>query len=306
MLSIFEDRLKACTSFMMEKGWLSSFANFGKAKENSGVPTVLFVCESLGSNGTYLITGASKSKLKGYPQLERVVNQNRTDRFFPEEQEEIRQKTASNRSAAMKVINDPEFIELKQNRFRDLREWEIAEAYWKQEKRIIDDAVAKDIKQIKETPSARNEEAYKAKKLEIQSVIQNWKRQQDFVQAKIKDAQEMARRAKLEITGIAREQAWNLALPLDYWDHKSERGVAMLSYRLIPISPCWMCHSIYRFNQWQQPSGVNWKGNDHEEGRDAGVCAEAIAHVQSIRTRSKQDQVQLGDCWRPDTGIKDS
>lgn len=45
-----------------------------------------------------------------------------------------------------------------------------------------------------------------------------------MVQAKIKDAQEMARRAKLEITGIARQYAWHLALPLDYWDHKSERG----------------------------------------------------------------------------------
>lgn len=140
----------------------------------------------------------------------------------------------------------------------------------------------------KDTPSARNEEAFKARKLEIQSLKQNWKRQQDLVQAKIKNAQEMARRAKLEITGIAREQAWHLALPLDYWDHKSERGLAMLSYRLQPISPCFMCDSIYRFNQWQQPSGVNWKGNDHKEGRDAGVCAEAIAHVQSIRTRSKR------------------
>lgn len=121
MLNIFEDRLKACTSFMMQKGWLSSFAQFGKAKENSGDPTVLFVCESLGSNGTYLITGASKSKLKGYPQLESVVNQNRTKRFLPEEREEIRQKTASNRSAAMKVINDPDFIELEKNHFRDVR-----------------------------------------------------------------------------------------------------------------------------------------------------------------------------------------
>lgn len=288
MLNISEDRLEACTSFMMQKGWLSSFAEFGNAKENSGGPTVLFICESLGSTGIYLITGASKSKLKGYPQLERVVNQNRTNRFFSEEQEEIRQKTASNRSAAMRVINDPHFIERMRNQFRDMREWETAEGYWKREKRLIDDEVAKYIKQIKETPTARNEEAYKARKLEIQNLKQNWKGRQDLVQAKTKDAQKMARRAKLEITGIARQCAWHLALPLDYWDHKSERGVSMLSDRLQRISPCWMCHSIYRFNQWQQPSGVNWKGNDHEEGRDAGVCAEAIAHAQSIRSRSKR------------------
>lgn len=186
----------------------------------------------------------------------------------------------------MKVINDPKVIEIMGNQFRDMRGWEIAEGYWKQEKSLIDDEVAKEIKQIKESPSARNEEAYKAKKLEIQILKQNWKGRQDLVQAKIKDAQEMARRAKLEITGIARQYARHLALPLDYWDHKSERGVAMLSDRLQPISPCWMCHSIYRFNQWQQPSRVNWKGNDHEEGRDAGVCAEAIAHAQSIRSKS--------------------
>lgn len=42
MLNISEDRLEACTSFMMQKGWLSSFAEFGKAKENSGGPTLLF------------------------------------------------------------------------------------------------------------------------------------------------------------------------------------------------------------------------------------------------------------------------
>lgn len=96
----------------------------------------------------------------------------------------------------------------------------------------------------------------------------------------------MARNAMLEITGVARQCAWHLSSPQDYWDHKEERGVAMLSNRLQPISPCWMCHGIYRFNQWQQPSGINWKGNDHEEGRDPGVCAEAIAHAQSIRARS--------------------
>lgn len=78
-------------------------------------PFCLFVRACLGCNGTFLITGASKSKLKGYSQLERVVNQNRANRFFPEEQEEIRQKIASSRSAAMKVINDPDFVELMRN-----------------------------------------------------------------------------------------------------------------------------------------------------------------------------------------------
>lgn len=76
------DRLEACTYSMMGKGWLSTFAEYGKAKENSGGPTVLFACESPGSNGTYLITGASKSKLEGYPQLERVVNQTEPVGFF--------------------------------------------------------------------------------------------------------------------------------------------------------------------------------------------------------------------------------
>lgn len=113
---------------------------------------MLFACESQGSNGTYLITGASKSKLEGYPQLERVVNQNRASRFFPEEQEEIRQKTASNRSATTKLINDPDFIELMRNQFQEVREWEIAEGYWKQEKRLIDDEVAKDIRQKQKLP----------------------------------------------------------------------------------------------------------------------------------------------------------
>lgn len=288
MLNFSEDRLEACTSSMMQKGWLNSFSEYGKAKENSGGPTVLFVCESLGSNGTYLITGASKSKLEGYPQLERVANQNRANRFFPEEQEEIRQKTASNRSAAMKVMNDPDFLEVMRKQFRDVCEWEVEERYWKLEKKLIDNEIAKDIRQIKETSRARNEEAYTARNLEIQSLKQNWKGPQDLAQARIKDAQEMVRNAKLEITGVASQCAWHLAPPLDYWDHKSERGVAMLLDLLRPISPCWMCHSIYRFNQWQQPSGVNWKGNDHEEGRDPGVCAEAIAHAQSIRSRSKR------------------
>lgn len=158
-------------------------------------------------------------------------------------------------------------------------EWEVEERYWKLEKKLIDDEIAKDIRQIKETSRARNEEAYTARNLEIQSLQQSWKGPQDLVQARIKDAQEMVRNAKLEITGVARQCAWHLAAPLDYWDHINERGVAMLSDLLRPISPCWMCHSIYRFNQWQQPSGVNWKGNDHEEGRDPGVSAEAIAHA---------------------------
>lgn len=166
---------------------------------------MLFACESQGSNGTYLITGASKSKLEGYPQLERVVNQNRASRFFPEEQEEIRQKTASNRSATTKLINDPDFIELMRNQFQEVREWEIAEGYWKQEKRLIDDEVAKDIRQKTETPRARNQEACKARKIEIQSLKQDWKGPQHLVQAKIKEAQDMARNAMLEITGVARQ-----------------------------------------------------------------------------------------------------
>lgn len=99
----------------MEKGWLSSFAEYGEAKGNSGGPTVLFFCESLGSNGTYLITGASKSKLKGHAQLECVVNQNRASRFFPEVQKEIRHKIVITRSAATKLMNDRDFIELLRN-----------------------------------------------------------------------------------------------------------------------------------------------------------------------------------------------
>lgn len=75
------------------------------------------------------MTSASKSKLKGYPQLERAINQNRASSFFLEEQEKIRQKIASNQSATTKVINDPDFIELMKVQIEVVHEWEIAEEY---------------------------------------------------------------------------------------------------------------------------------------------------------------------------------
>lgn len=173
-------------------------------------------------------------------------------------------------------MRDPDFIKLMKNQFEDVPKWDIKEGYWNQGKRIIDDEVAKVIRRIEETPRARNEAAYKAKRKKIQSPKQNWEGPQSLVKEKIREAQEMAGNARLEITGVARQRAWHLASPLDYQEQKEERGVAMLSDQLQPISSCWMRHGIYRFNQWQQPSVVNWKGNDHEEGKIPGSAPKPL------------------------------
>lgn len=281
MLNIPKANLKACISSTMEKGWLSSFC--GIAKDDSGGPTVLFVCENQGKNGTSLITGGSKSKLEGYAPLQLAVNQNRASSFFPEEREDIRQKTASNRRATEKMMNDPSFVEEMNTKFEVVRKWEIVKGYWNEEKRKIEKEVAKEIRRIGKVRKGSKD---KAKRCKIQGVKLDRKDEQEFIIARIREAQKMANKALLEITAEARQRAWYSALPADYWDHTDEPGLAMLSDGLQPISPCWMCHGIFRFDQWIEDSGIRWNGNDHEKGEDAGVCAEAIAHAQSKRKRS--------------------
>ena len=124
MLNISKDQLKACISSTVEEGKLSSFAEYGQTNKGSGGLTVLFVCESLGNNGTCLITGASRSKLNPYAQLEHAVNGNRAMTLFPEEQKDILQKIKNNRRAIEQVIKAPDFIELMKKEFREVEKWE--------------------------------------------------------------------------------------------------------------------------------------------------------------------------------------
>lgn len=89
--------------------------------------------------------------------------------------------------------------------------------------------------------------------------------------------------AKLALLAVARRNAKELALHTDFWNHDEERGTAFIPDRLQEISPCWSCFTLYRFNQYQDPFGVDWKGPDSEEGFVSGSCAEALAHVKSKR-----------------------
>ncbi len=82
---------------------------------------------------------------------------------------------------------------------------------------------------------------------------------------------------------VARRNARELALHTDFWNHDEERGTAFIPDRLQEISPCWSCFTLYRFNQYQNPSGVDWKGLDSEEGFVSGSCAKALAHVRLKR-----------------------
>lgn len=269
MLNISKARLTDYLSLAMEKGWLSSFTEYGKVTEHSGGPTMLFVCESLENNGTCLITGASKSKLGGYDQLQTAVNQNRAGRFLPEERDEIRQKAACYRNATEEMKKDRIFIEQMKPQFDELQKWEA-------EKTRINGMKGGG----KGAPRAQGGGAYKALK-------QKRKDRRSELKAKIIEAELMVKKAALVITGEARKRARESALPQDYFDHTKERGLAMMSDRLQKVNPCWMCHGIYRFAQLQESSEINWTGHDHEEGIDIGTCAEAIAHAQSYRKRSE-------------------
>lgn len=111
MLKISTDPFKTFHPSLVYKWGLTSFIDHGKNLYNSGSPSVIFLCERprKDGHGTTIITGASKVKLKGYPELERAINQGRADRFTSNEIDEIQEKIEKNRDAVKSVLRTDEF-----------------------------------------------------------------------------------------------------------------------------------------------------------------------------------------------------
>lgn len=185
-----------------------------------------------------------KPQLSGYDDLGRAVNQIRATRSFPEEQEDIWQKLASSRRATARVMNEPDFTELMTRRVEEVGKWEMEEGYWNQKRAIIDDGVAEKIRQIIRLPRKQNEAAHKGRRV-------------GNPQAQTESKMSPQSSTGQGWRGARNGPAWESASPLNYGNHKDNQGLAILSDRLGPTSPCWGCHSISGFNQWQQPSGID-------------------------------------------------
>lgn len=105
------------------------------------------------------------------------------------------------------------------------------------------------------------------------------------VASEISEARRKTNYAKLALFSSCTKECKRVGIThrLGFWNHDEERGTAFIPDRLQEISPCWSCFTLYRFNQYQNPSGVDWKRPDSEEGFVSGSCAKALAHVRLKR-----------------------
>lgn len=219
------------------------------------------------------------------------MNKGRAGRFTAHELEEIQTKVARNRDCAARLQKDRAFIQKMNTESQKLASCETVESLLKQEKKSLRDEAAEAIKQIREALGKPGESTYKDKVAKIWDIRHRAKDTQMSLKKEIEQAEIRTANARLEILGAARRDAKELASPEDYWDHSRERGLALISNHLRPINPCWSCYSLFRFDQQQDSCGINWKRQDnehgHDKGHDIGVCAEAVAHVQSERRKNK-------------------
>lgn len=58
----------------MPEGRLTFFVDHGKTTSNSGGPAVLFISEYLQNDGVRFLIGGSKTKPRGYVQLEGAID----------------------------------------------------------------------------------------------------------------------------------------------------------------------------------------------------------------------------------------
>lgn len=215
------------------------------------------------------------------------MNKGRAGRFSTHELEEIQTKVARNRDCAARLQKDRTFIQKMNTESQKLASCETVESFVKQQKKSLGVEAAEAIKQIREALGKPGESTYKDKVAKIWDIRHRAKDTQISLKKDIEQAEIRTANARLEILGAARKATKELASPEDYWDHSRERGLALITNHLRPINPCWSCYSLFRFDQQQDPCGINWKRQDnehgHDKGHDIGVCAEA-----TIRTTQKK------------------
>lgn len=157
-----------------------------------------------------------------------------------------------------------------------------------EQRRILKQNTAIKIAHIRPSSESLDEATHKDKIAEIQDIRRDAKNQQIFIGKQLRNSEKAITNAISELRGAARKTTRELAPPEDYWDHSEERGMSLLSNGLREINPCWSCYSLYRFDQKLDPPKILWTRPDNEKNARAfGVCAEAVAHVQSQR-RSKE------------------
>lgn len=288
MLKNSTDQLKPFISSTIAKGGLVSFTDHPKDPLDSGIPTVLFISESPQKDGIGFITGASQIKLRGYTQLELIMNNIRASRFTGDEVDAIQGKFRENRATIRRYCNGAVSTQTMNTEFEKLASSHKVKDDLIEERRILKQNTAIKIAHIRPSSESLDEATHKDKFVEIQDISRDAKNEQIFIGKQLRNSEKKIENAKLELEGAARKTTRELAPPEDYWDQSEERGMSLLSNGLREVNPCWSCYSLYRFDQKLDPSGILWNTPDNEkDARDFAVCAEAVAHVQSQR-RSKE------------------
>lgn len=288
MLKNPTDQLEPFISSTIAKGGLVSFTDRPKDPLDSGIPTVLFISESPQKDGIGFITGASQIKLRGYPQLEFIMNNSRTSRFTRDELKAIRGKIRKNRATIERYRTGDASTQTMKTEFEKLASSHKVKDDLIEQRRILKQNTDIKIAHIRPSSESSDEATHKDKIAEIQDIIRDAKNQQIFIGKQLRNSEKEIENAKLEPEGAARKTTRELAPPEDYWDHSEERGMSLLSNGLRKVNPCWSCYSLYRFDQKLDPPRTLWTRPDNEKkARAFGVCAEAVAHVQSQR-RSKE------------------
>lgn len=284
MLKNSTDQLKPFISSTIAKGGLVSFTDHPKDPLDSGIPTVLFISESPQKDGIGFITGASQIKLRGYPQLELIMNNSRASRFTGDEVDAIQGKIRENRATMRRYRTGNGSTQTMNKEFEKLASSYKVKIDLIEQRRILKQNTAIKIAHIRPSSESLDEATHKDKIAEIQDIRRDAKNQQIFIGKQLRNREKAINNAISELEGAARKTTRELAPPEDYWDHSEERGMSLLPNGLREVNPCWSCYSLYRFDQKIDPSGILWNTPDNEENASAvGVCAEAVAHVQSQR-----------------------
>lgn len=134
MLNLWEDHMRRFIKSTMEEGRLTSFAEYGKTTDNSGSPAVLFLSESPTKAGIEPITGGSRMRIKGFPQLQRLTDKARAARFAVSEQKDIKEKIARNRNLIASLMDTEAFKKAQPGEFSELNKCESEESYSLQRK----------------------------------------------------------------------------------------------------------------------------------------------------------------------------
>lgn len=191
----------------------------------------------------------SKTKLRGYIQLERAIDKGRKKRFSNHEIAEIEKLVTKNRNMVSQVMKAEWFSQRMNTAFQELATYETEENHAKKQKENLDAELAAQIRQLHIDWRRFGEAGQRVKNAEIENIKQLAQDARNSAVEDMRTAQTKATNARLELLGAARMSVKEAASPDDYWDHSQEKGVAFIPDRLQEISPCWSCYSLYRFNQ---------------------------------------------------------